>query len=202
MMSHDKSVTGWIDQLKKGDERAAQEVWDRYFEKLVRLARKKLSAVPKRVADEEDVALSAFNSFCAGVADGRFPQLNDRHDLWKVLVTITARKATAQLRREHRQKRGGGLVRGESAFGKPGVSDQDAGIEMVLADEPTPAFAAQVADECRHLLDGLDDETLRTIAVWKMEGYTNIELADRLGCAVRTVERKLERIREKWENAN
>jgi len=42
-----------------------------------------------------------------------------------------------------------------------------------VADQPTPAFAAQVADECRHLLDDLADESLRTIAVWKMEGYTN-----------------------------
>jgi DNA-directed RNA polymerase specialized sigma24 family protein len=132
------------------------------------------------------------------VAEGRFPQLNDRHDFWKVLATITSRKATAQRRREGRQKRGGGRVRGESAFIKPGGLDQNAGIEGVLADEPTPAFAAQVADECRHLLDDLADESIRTIAVWKMEGYTNTEIADKLGCAPRTVERKLERIRAKW----
>ena len=130
---------------------------------------------------------------------GRFPQLDDRHDLWKVLVTITARKASAHRRHERRQKRGGGQVRGESAFLRPGEPDGGDGIEQVLGHEPTPAFAAQVADECRHLLDGLADESLKQIAVWKMDGYTNVEIADKLGCAVRSVERKLERIRAKWD---
>ena len=84
-----KSVTHWIQQLHGGDERATQEIWSRYFEKLVRLARKHLHPLPRRAFDEQDVALSAFNSFFQGVSQGRFPQLNDRHDLWKLLVTIT-----------------------------------------------------------------------------------------------------------------
>ena len=100
------SVTRWINDLKGGELDAAQPLWERYFADLVRLARARLRASPRTAADEEDVALSAFDSFCAGVARGRFPRLDDRNDLWRVLVTITARKATDQVLRERRQKRG------------------------------------------------------------------------------------------------
>src|SRR2546423_11697663 len=114
-MSSPESVTHWIDQLKGGDPAAIRRLWEAYFPRLVGLARKKLREAPRRAADEEDVALSAFDSFCDGAAQGRFPRLTDRDDLWHVLVTITARKAVQLVRHELRQKRGGGAVRGESA---------------------------------------------------------------------------------------
>src|SRR6187200_2348233 len=115
-MSSTGSVTHWIDLLKGRDPTAIQQLWEAYFPRLVGLARKKLRESPRRAADEEDVALSAFDSFCEGAAQGHFPQLTDRDDLWHVLVTITTRKALQLLRHEQRQKRGGGAVRGESAF--------------------------------------------------------------------------------------
>jgi hypothetical protein len=94
-MSSEHSVTHWIDQLKAGDQAAAQKLWEGYFHRLVRLARTKLQGAPKRAADEEDVALSAFDSFCQGVERGRFPQLADRDDLWRLLVTLTDGKPSA-----------------------------------------------------------------------------------------------------------
>src|ERR1700676_643566 len=108
MEPQEASVSGWLNQLQKGNvDRPVQELWERYFQRLMGLAKAKLGKLPKRVADEEDVALSAFDSFCQGVARGRFPQLNDRNDLWRILVTITARKAINLNRRHGRQKRGG-----------------------------------------------------------------------------------------------
>src|SRR5258707_13878821 len=92
-MSSSGSVSHWINLLKSGDPAAVQSLWEAYFPRLVALARKKLREAPRRAADEEDVALSAFDSFCDGVARGRFPRLTDRDDLWHVLVTITARNA-------------------------------------------------------------------------------------------------------------
>src|SRR6266403_2686702 len=80
-MRSEASVTRWIDRLKAGDPDAAQKLWERYFRRLVGLARKKLRAAPRRAADEEDVALSAFDSFCRGAGQDRFPQLHDRLDL-------------------------------------------------------------------------------------------------------------------------
>ena len=180
---------------------AAQPLWDRYFDPLVRLARTKLRATHRggADADEEDAALSAFDNFCRGVAQGRFPQLADRDDLWRLLVTITTRKVVDQVRRRGRQRRGGGRIPGEADLAGPDAAGEPAGLDAVAGPEPSPEFAALVADECRRLLDALGDETLRRIATWKMEGYTNEEIAMRLGCAVRTVANKLKFIRMAWE---
>ena len=77
---------------------------------MVGLARLKLGDSPRGVADEEDVALSAFDSFCQGVEQGQFSRLQDRDDLWRILVAITARKAVNLIQHEGRQKRGGDQV--------------------------------------------------------------------------------------------
>src|SRR5262245_852190 len=112
-MSSPGSVSHWIASLKEGDSAAAQPLWERYYRRLLALARKKLRASRRRAAaDEEDVVQNAFHSFFRAVADGRFPQLDDRDSLWRLLVTITARKAIRQHLHEHRQKRGGGTPDG------------------------------------------------------------------------------------------
>jgi DNA-directed RNA polymerase specialized sigma24 family protein len=197
-MSAHGSVTNWLVQLKDGNPAAAQPLWERYFPRMVALARKRLRAARRREADEEDVAVSAFHSFYRAAKQGRFPQLGDRDDLWQLLVVITARKALDLLARQRRVKRGGGKVRGESVFdpGEPG----NGGIEQVVGHEPTPEFAAEVAEECQRLLDLLGDDEKRTIAVWKLEGHTNEEIAGRQGVALATVERRLRVIRKLWEN--
>ena len=199
-MRPDASVTQWIDRLKAGDPDAAQKLWERYFRRLVGLARKKLRAAPRRAADEEDVALSAFDSFCRGAEQDRFPQLHDRLDLWQLLVLLTARKAFDLAQHERRQKRGGGAVLDEAALPGPADSSaQEAALEQIEGPEPTPAFAAQVAEECRRLLERLDSPELRSVAMHKVEGYGNEEIAAQLGCGLRTVERRLRLIRSIWE---
>ena len=199
-MRPDASVTQWIDRLKAGDPDAAQKLWERYFRRLVGLARKKLRAAPRRAADEEDVALSAFDSFCRGAEQDRFPQLHDRLDLWQLLVLLTARKAFDLAQHERRQKRGGGAVLDEAALPGPADSSaQEAALEQIEGPEPTPAFAAQVAEEYRRLLERLDSPELRNVALRKVEGYGNEEIAAQLGCGLRTVERRLRLIRSIWE---
>jgi DNA-directed RNA polymerase specialized sigma24 family protein len=202
-MNSSGSVTHWVRLLKAGDAAAAQPLWETYCLKLADLARAKLlrRGARRRVEDEEDAALSAFDSFCRGAARGRFPQLTDRDDLWRLLVVITARKALDAVEREGRGKRGGGRVRGDSALhGVADSADSGDGWQRIFGDEPTPEFAAQAAEECRLLLDRLDDEGLRSIALWKLEGYTNEEIAGRLGCAAVTVERRLRLIRKLWQS--
>jgi DNA-directed RNA polymerase specialized sigma24 family protein len=186
-MSSADSVTHWLRQLQAGDRAAAQPLWERYFQQMVQLARHKLQNLPRRAADEEDVALSAFDSFCRGAEAGKFPQLDDRDSLWPLLVVITARKAADLIQHERRQKRGGGAVQDEP------------GLDQVIGHEPTPEFAAQVAEECCRLLEGLPDAGLRDVAQWKLESYTNDEIARKLGCVRRSVERKLQLIRSLWE---
>jgi DNA-directed RNA polymerase specialized sigma24 family protein len=196
------TVTRWIGDLKAGDDRALGPLWDRYFERLARRARKRLRASggPTAVRDEEDVALSAFRLLAEGARAGRFPQLENREDLWRVLLHLAASRAVDAGRRERRQKRGGGavlreadLVAGEGGGGRPGPLDRAAGREL------SPGFAAEVAEECRLLLDALGDPRLRRIAERKLAGCTSEEIAGELGVSLRTVTLKLKHIRMVWQ---
>jgi RNA polymerase sigma factor (sigma-70 family) len=186
--------------LPSGDPAAAQQLWERYFGDLVRLAHQRLRGTSRRAADEEDVVLSAFDSFCRGAAGGRFPQLEDRDDLWQVLVVVTTRKAIDLVHHERRHKRGGGKVLDEAACrGYRGAPAEPQDLGQIIGREPTPAFAAEVAEEVERLLAGLGDAQLRAIALLKLEGYTIEEIGARLGCAHRTVRRRLRLIRDTWE---
>lgn len=196
-MSSGGSVTQWLRQAQAGDEEGVQRLWERYFPKLVALCQKQLRGHPRRVADEEDVALSVFDSFCQRAAQGRYPQLEDRHDLWRLLVIIAARKAVNLVQHDRRQRRGGGRVVGESALPGAGTDRDPVRLEQIVGREPTPDFAALVAEEYERLLTKLDDKTLRKVAIWKLEGFRNEEIAQQLDCSVRTVERKLALIRHR-----
>jgi DNA-directed RNA polymerase specialized sigma24 family protein len=196
----DDDVTLWVNQVALEDPRAAEALWKLYQDRLMVLARRKLGDHRRRAADEEDIALSAFKSFCLGATAGRFPQLDDRDDFWKLLVTITARKAAAELRRQYAKKRGGGAVVGESIFAKAGTSESPAGIQGMPDNRLTPELAVMMGDECERLLDLLSDESLQRVALLKLEGYTNEEIRKLLGCSTATIERKLARIRQKWQS--
>ena len=185
------SVTQWISALKQGDQAAAQELWEAYFRRLVGLARARLRDTPRRIADEEDVALNAFDSFCRGARAGRFPRLDDRHDLWQILVLITVRKAINLRNYEARRSRGMGRIQSLTDL-------TPEGLEAIGGDGPTPELAAQLAEEYQRLMDQLGDSSLQRVATFKLEGYTNEEIAARLGCVTSTVERKLARIRGIW----
>src|SRR5262249_37721641 len=203
LMSSDDSgsVTQWIGALRGGELGAAQPLWERYFARLVRLAQTRLRTWrrPGAAEDEEDAALSAFDSFCRAATQGRFPRLDDRDDLWRLLVAITERKVIDQMRRVGRRKRGGGRVRNEADLAAGGPEDKLSGLNEIASAEPTPEFAAEFAEQYRRLFEVLRDEDLRRIAVWKLEGHTVDEIAAQLGCARRTVARRLELIRTLWQ---
>ena len=198
-MSSGGSVSHWLGRLRAGEQAAAQPLWERYFRRLVALARLKLKDGPRRAADEEDVALSAFDSFCRAAAQGRFPQLQDRDDLWQLLIVITDRKAVRMVHYERRQKRGGGEVLDEAALRHGQSAAEASPLAQIVGLEPSPDFAAQVGEECRRLLRALDDPELQRVAVLKMEGYTVAEIAAQLTCVPRTVKRWLRLIRQIWK---
>jgi DNA-directed RNA polymerase specialized sigma24 family protein len=150
------------------------------------------------VADEEDVVLQAFDSLFRRAGQGKFPELNDRHDLWRLLVKIAERKASNQRRDAARRKRGGGRVRGHSVFMPAGESAESPGLGCMADDAISPDLAVEVTETAEMLLGSLD-EGLRQIAVWKMEGFTNDEIAAKLGRSVATIERRLKLIRAEWE---
>ena len=197
-MSNDP-VTQWIEQLKDGDAEAAQKLWERYFTQIVRLARRKLEGAKRGLADEEDVALSTFKSLCAGAEGGKFPKLTDRDSLWALLMAIVAHKSTDLIRYENRKKRGG------TGKGVPDTSIamlQPVPLNQIIEQKATPERAAQIGAEFESLikkLDRADDPDLLCIAVSKMMGDSNAEVARQLGCVRRTVERKIQLIRRIWE---
>jgi len=189
-MSSSRSITHCIAMLKLGDRAAAEKLWDTYVQRLIALARARIGGVARRAADEEDVALSAFDSFYRRAEDGQFARLSDRDDLWQILVLITERKAIDLMRREGRKSRGEGKVLN--------LSEVEGNAADILDPGPTPEFAAQVVDEFRKLLELLGEGSLRSVALAKMEGYTNRQIAEKLGCIEQTVERKLRSIRQIW----
>jgi RNA polymerase sigma factor (sigma-70 family) len=183
----DDAVTRWIHTLQAGETRAATPLWEAYFERLVRLALEHLRqhrGVHAVHADGEDVAVSAFHSFCQAASAGRFPRLDDRDDLWHVLAVITRRKAAHLIQREGRQKRGGQWRRVEPAF------------DLVPGNEPGPELGAMLADLYRTLIGRLDDQEQQVIAQLRLEGWTVSEVAEFVGVSVPTVERKLREIRQ------
>jgi RNA polymerase sigma factor (sigma-70 family) len=197
---HENSVTMWIDGIKAGDGSDIERLWDRYFQRLVRLAASRLPAHSRRSFDEEDVALSAFESFCDRAVRGQYPDLTGRDDLWRLLGTITVRKAIDTLRRHNRQKRGGGGVLGESALVSEGAGGE--GLVEILSREPTPEQAAQFADDYYRFFARLEEPTLRAVALRRLEGQSAREIADALRVSTKTVERKLQLIRAIWTEDN
>lgn len=187
-MSDEGSITRLLTRLRAGDPDAVAPLWQTYFTRLVELARQRLRGAARRAADEEDVALSAFDSFCRAAAAGRFPRLDDRQSLWPLLVAITAHKCVDLVRRENR---GGG---------EPAPADFD--FDTLFASEPTPDMVVQASELLTVLLKALDrtgDTDLRRIALARLEGEDLDAIAERLGCVRRTVQAKLVLIARLWE---
>jgi len=197
-MSSEGSVTSWITDFKAGDASAAQKLWERYYQRLVFQCRRKLGDAPRRVADEEDVALSAFNKLLRAIQQDQYPRLHDRDNFWRLLLAIAAREAGRQKRSDNCKKRGGGRVLGESAIAGECTSAGDVSFDRMIGSVPTPEFAAIVAEQYERLFERLGNDDLREIAQMKLEGYLNTQIADRLKCSLRTVERKLHYIRSEW----
>jgi RNA polymerase sigma factor (sigma-70 family) len=178
------SVTRWLNELRAGDNANAQRLWAEYCARLVRLARAKLDRRPRTLDDADDIAAKAFKSFCSAARRGQFSRLDDRHDLWQILVMLADRKARDAMRRARARP--------------PGVPWPD---RDVAAPHPTPRQASELADQVQHLLEQLQKDDLRAIALDKVAGFTNEEIGARMSCSRATVERKLALIRRIWREA-
>ena len=188
------SVTAWLRTIQQGDDSAATRgLWDRYFHKLETVARQRLARSSVRVVDGEDVASEVFHRLCRGVAQGRFDGLQNRDDLWRLLVVLTKQKVVDEVRHHGARKRGGAAVRGDSAFGDP---DEGFGLDDCFGVDPTPDDLVGIAEQYGRLMERLPDDESRLIVQLRLEGYANQEIADCLDIGLRSVERKLSRARE------
>jgi DNA-directed RNA polymerase specialized sigma24 family protein len=191
-----------LDGIQNQNNEAIEQFWKLHFNRLTALAKRKMTQVNKRVADEEDIAISAIHSFYDGLAQKRFHSINGNNELWKILATIVCRKISKQKRNINTKKRGGGLVRGESFF-IAGNNENDSNVHNSIGNNvkshENPQFEIEFLDTCEKLYNILDDETMKNVARLIMEGYSIDEIASELGYVRRTIERKLKIIREKWK---
>jgi RNA polymerase sigma factor (sigma-70 family) len=200
-MASDDPVTIWIDELRTADEAAAQSLWRHFVARLYELGRKKLRQETRRVYDEEDAAQSAFHSVCAGIRAGRFPDLQDRDSLWRLLVVITARKVAHRQRYDRQERRDVRRNVSDYIFMPSDGESAVAGVDGLQARQPTAEFAAEFVETCENLFASLQDPALKQVVTLRMEGHTDSEIAGKLNCSRRTVQRRLEVIRRQWDSA-
>lgn len=197
-----KQFASLMDRVRDGEESAITELWNDYYQQLVRMASLRLPGGLRRTGDEEDIALSAFHSFIAGVRQDRFPDLSGPDNLWGLLITLTGRKVHAHLRHQTRKKRGGGSVRGESVFLDARGDAKSSGIGGITGSDESADIRAELAEACDVLLEQLGDEQLQQIAVMRMDGYLVDEIANQLSLSKRAVERRLQLIRKIWSEGD
>jgi RNA polymerase sigma factor (sigma-70 family) len=190
-------ITRWAKQLEAGDHQAAGHIWAAYVDKLLRLVRRKLDRRIHRRTDPDDVVQSAFWSFCRATEKGKYT-FGSRADLWAFLCTITIRKV---LNTAHRHSRGRRDYRRETSIQADTGHSSVADFNAIASGDPTPLQAVIFSEEFQRLLGVLSKKELPEIARMKFEGMTNAEIARALKCTERTIERKLERIRQEWEAA-
>ena len=188
MSAESHEVTNLISLMNAGDDEAFDRIWERFYPALVAYVRRRMTALDRRHFDDEDYALSAMNSFWQGFQKGRFERLNSQDDLWRLMVTIASRKITARRRHNMAHKRGKGAIRGSSALASAGL------------DKPLANMEVEMQEDFNRLLTLLPDESLRKVALLRLEGFTNSEIAKQIDCAVRTVTRKLDLIRRLWSH--
>ncbi|TWU28183.1 ECF-type sigma factor [Bythopirellula polymerisocia] len=193
-MSKSTNISHWIELVKAGDSAAATRIWQHYFDRLVRSVRARLNGQNRAVSDEDDIVLSVFDSFYNAAENGRFPDLSDRDDLWRLLLRMAARKVVDKRRHDLRQRRGGN-VRLHSLD----HAGEDKQVIEAIGDEPSPEMELMMQESVEQLFSHLGVGQIRDLAVAKLEGYTNAEIAQRFGCSERTIERRLNLIREKCQ---
>jgi DNA-directed RNA polymerase specialized sigma24 family protein len=199
-MDSDDPLTEWLDELRNAEPMAAQKLWGHFCSGLLVFARHRLRPETRRVYDEEDAVQSAFVSFCTGIELGRFPDLHDREGLWRLLISLTARKVA------HRHRFDGQLCRNvlrtasDACFSLSSDHAEFKEHPGFVSREPSPEFAAEFMDVLEDLTLRLKDSSLHAVLALRMEGHTETEIAEKLNCSRSTVQRRFEIIRRHWED--
>ena len=175
-----------LERFRCGDERAAEALFARYFERLTSLARSRLSARVARRADPEDIVLSVYRSFFVEAREGRFV-LGRGGDLWRLLSSITGHKILKRVRHERAARRS---IDAEVPIDRV-AEGRLAGREL----EPTPEDALALAEELERVFSLLDPFGRRVLEL-RLQGLQISEIAEDAGRSERTVRRSLAQIRD------
>ena len=200
----DSPITLWLRSLQAGDPNSAEDLFQHFCSRLQSLISHQIPASVRATYDADDVAVSAFHSLFMGIREQRY-RFDNRMDFWRLLLTIAERKIAKRIRFETQEKRDIRRLLPNSVFKSPPSGPQQnaqGGVNSLPSCEPTPAFAAEVAEACENLLGALPDDSCRTIALLMLENYTAEDVAKKLGCTRRTVQRKLLVIRRTWQDSS
>lgn len=190
------SVLLWLDAIRSGDDAAVNRLWAKFSPRMSKLAERWLAKTSeRRIFDEDDVVVAAFEAFHRALVEGRYDGLTGTDELWRLLATATVNKARDLSEVERAQKRGGG-ARIES------LDDSSSRVKkqtrQQASSDPSPELAAMMSDECRRLLQVLNDPELEAVVLLKLEGFPNEEIAQQLQYSRRTIQRMLALIRDLW----
>jgi len=194
-----ESPTYWLPALQQGDDQAADRLWQEYFVKIVRLAKRRMEGLRLRAADEEDIALSAMNSFCR-MAQNREEPIADSQELWRLLATIVKRKVNKERQYQFAAKRQEHRLVGESGISPPRSDDEKENrndLAQLPGRDPSPELAVELAETWERILEL---PQAKEIVLLKYDGYSNSEIAEKMGCSTRTVQRAVEKIKKEWES--
>jgi RNA polymerase sigma-70 factor (ECF subfamily) len=186
MTDSDQHWSSWVRRLADGEEAVVVEFWRDYGGRLEALAAGYLSSRMRRREGPEDVVQSVCRTFLRRNREGQF-ELAGPDSLWRLLCAITLAKVREKVRFHGREKR--------KIDRERYLDDSRASDSPLVSHEPTPAEAAEFADQMQRLFHGMDDEE-RQVVTMKLEQYTHPEIADRLGCSERTVRRIVKRVQE------
>jgi RNA polymerase sigma-70 factor (ECF subfamily) len=185
-MSESSANRNLLRQLRGGDEEAARKVFDAYVDRLVALARRRLSQRLAGRVDPEDIVQSVYRTFFGRMRAGQF-HINDQDDLCKLLMRITVHKTLRQVAYHQAAKRDAGQ---EAAQGE----HSNEMLQQLLDEEPTPQTAVAFVDQLEHFLSRLKPGE-RQILEMRLQGYSNEEIAKKLNIYDRKIRRVVERIR-------
>ena len=181
-----------LNRYREGDPQAASELFDRYVQRLMGLARSRLSAKLARRIDPEDVIQSAYRSFFGGAAAGNF-DIRQSGDLWRLLAAITLNKLRMQARRHTAEKRN---LSCEDSISMP--DDMQGLAPQALAHDPQPEEVVAVAELLENVMTGLSAQHRRMLEL-RLQNHNIQEIADDVGCSERTVRRLLDRVKTEFQ---
>jgi len=168
------SITGWLDSVRQGNDDAAKNIWDRWYERLC--ARVSPHSGRLRIHDNEDIASDAFADFFSALREGKFSSLRNRAEIWKLLATIAVRKSVASYRFERAQRRGGG----QHVYSFEEMKQKSSSMTA-----PRRPITSVIVDE---LIRSISNPMLARVARMKIEGMTNADIANELDCSIRSVQ--------------
>ena len=191
-MSQPEDSVELLARWREGDELAATKLFERYVNRLVGLAKSRLSERMQRRVEPEDVVQSAYRSFFRKASDEIYT-LEKSGDLWKLMAAITVSKVRGQVEFHTAQKRG---IYTEESVGAAGSTYQV--NPLAVAEEPTPDDAAQVIEELQNVMQKLDP-LQRQILELALQNNDVEAISAKVERSARTVRRALQQVREMLE---